>query len=78
VFNWFWDHLEPLGERENGSWKIGRWASNKCLAMKIYGMDEKLSINMFMDEMLSQQWSQSFECKFPYKWILLCLNWNDM
>jgi len=45
-----------LGERENGSWKIGRWASNKCLAMKIYGMDEKLSINMFMDEMLSQQW----------------------
>jgi hypothetical protein len=39
-------------------WKLKnrkRWASNKCLAMKIYVMDEKLSINMFMDEMSSQQ-----------------------
>ncbi len=60
MFNWFWDHLEPLGEREKGSWKIGSWAPNKCLAMQICGMDEKLSINMLMDEMSSQQWSQIF------------------
>jgi hypothetical protein len=29
-----------LGER--GGCKIGRWASNKYLAMKICGMDEEL------------------------------------